>query len=161
MKPTCIPMSPTDLPQQRLYVVPDLSDLCDNAVVEICEASVGGIPKKPPRGAFNIGQVEWAWSPLNNRIDNYQISLDGSQRYWLFWTLHFDDDFLTWKWIVNDDVLKVRRQGISRINAARLLLRQYWLEQERLGYLDHFHWVNDEGLLSIGELKTIAKLVWS
>ena len=70
-----IPMKPEQLPQQRVYEVLTLpqrpeSFHCRAGHGEVPEEAV---PKKGPRAAIYLGQVEWAWSPMHNSLECYYL----------------------------------------------------------------------------------------
>lgn len=50
-------MDVTNLPQQRLYSVPEIPDHLFGTKVEIAEAGDPGVPKKIPRGARSRPQA--------------------------------------------------------------------------------------------------------
>jgi hypothetical protein len=70
MKQPRIPMHPSALPQQRLYVVEDLPPrpeqfvtCCDYGIASTAEIQ---LPTRKPNSARHLCQLEWAWSPMNN-----------------------------------------------------------------------------------------------
>ncbi len=154
-----IPMSPDALPQQRLYLVPDMGGTPKNLCITKGVPGEDGIPSKLPRSATPIAQVEWAWSPMHNRIDSYHISMDSNRSRWVFWQSFFDDSNLPWRWELVSAV-STPRAGISKRLAAAALLQHYWQQEIEDMELDHYHWINDTDLLSIGEVSEIARLVW-
>ena len=80
-----IPMSPSLLPQQRLYEVLELPELPKrlDPKVEIDEPLLRNPPKTSPRKLTYLFSVEWAWSPMHGRIDNYYIN--SRRTGWLLW----------------------------------------------------------------------------
>ena len=76
-----------DQPQQRLYAVPDIPYELFDEKIEFREVGNSGVPKKIPSRAKFVIQVEWAWTPMHNRLTNYHISLDSERRRWVpgFW----------------------------------------------------------------------------
>ena len=67
-------MSPNQIPQQRLYVVPDLTEKPEELEFLKGEPGIDAIPKKIPRRASFLLQVEWAWSPAHGMILNYHLN---------------------------------------------------------------------------------------
>lgn len=68
-------MSPSRLPKQRVVALTDLSNR-----PEPFESVVGYEEKPPgvrlcngPKKTTYLGQVEWAWSPMHERIDAYYL----------------------------------------------------------------------------------------
>jgi hypothetical protein len=152
-----IPMTPQELPQQRLHLVRALPVPPSAWSVALDEAAGTEAPASLPRSARYVGQVEWAWSPMNMRIDAYQLSMSRHHRAWVLWLRPFDDNWSRW-----DDAVPVAsapRCGLAARDAARLLMAAYWRRQADDG-VDHFHWINGEGLLSAGDLKEIGRIAW-
>lgn len=80
-----IPKRPTELPQQRLYLVkgvptapPGWAPL-DNVGLDTYRKA------RVPRSARYLGQIEWACSPANSRISAYCLAMDRRRRHWLLW----------------------------------------------------------------------------
>jgi hypothetical protein len=149
-----------ELPQQRVYIVPDLPLEPESLQSNFGQAGSNGVPKKMPRGASFLLQAEWAWSPMNNRISNYHLSLDSSQKRWVFWVSYFNDSDIPWKWETAEDVLFCPRENLTREEAALFLLKEYWLSESEDCGLDQFHWLNMEGLLAVAQAKELAREVW-
>ncbi len=95
-----IPMSPDELPQQRIHEVVSLPE---RPKPFDCHVGYGGvpediIPKQAARTSIYLCQVEWAWSPMHNRLDAYYLHRGRS--HWLLWTRYWDDNWGKWEWIV-------------------------------------------------------------
>ena len=52
------------------------------------------------------------------------------------------------------------RSGVDQKQAAVYLLLEFWSFDAKEGGVDEFHWINDDGFLSIAELAAIARVVW-
>ena len=68
-----IPMSPELLPRQKLnevVTVPELPKGLDPKV-DLGEPLQRNRPKASPRKITFVCSVEWSWSPMHHRIDNY------------------------------------------------------------------------------------------
>ena len=94
-----IPMSPEELPQQRIYEVVDLPVRPEPFD---CLVGYGGVPddivsKHAPRSPLYLCQVEWAWSPMHNWLDAYYLHRGRS--HWILWTRYWDDNWGKWEWI--------------------------------------------------------------
>jgi hypothetical protein len=151
-----------DLPQQKLYAVPDLPKEWEQKLIKADNTTNSGIPKSVPRGAYFLLQTEWAWSPMHNRITNYHISMDTSRRRWVLWESFFnDDDWPYGTWSSASRVLTLQRKGIDRKKASLLLLHSNWQRSLKDEDLDRFHWINQDGLVSVAEAIEIGKRVWS
>lgn len=151
----------TRLPQQRLYAVPELPYHLFVTKVEIAQAGDPGIPNKIPRGARFILQVEWAWSPMNNYLANYHISLDTSRRRWVLWESFLSDEQLPFRWYSVPEVSLIDKKGVTREDAAVVLLKSWWERNRDRELLDHYHFINQTGLIGIGAVAEIGKFVWS
>ena len=69
-----IPMAPSLRPQQQLYEVVKLPELPQNLdpKIEIDEPLLRNPPKTSPRKLTYLFSVEWAWSPMHNRMSAYR-----------------------------------------------------------------------------------------
>ena len=148
-------MAPEQLPQQRLYAVADSPEVALTSLVTSGVMGEEGIPKRMPRGASFICQAEWAWSPWNNRIDNYHISLDSTRRRWVFWSSWLDDNGLPWQWLTRERVYVLPRGAASREAAAKAMLHAFWLPQLCREEIDRYHWLGATDLLGVGEVDAV------
>ena len=84
-----IPISPSALPQQRLYEVKSLPATTAQLPVKLLdyeqEHGLLGIPKTPTKKSIPVGKVEWSWSPMHSRVDQYVISSRGRVLVTLVW----------------------------------------------------------------------------
>lgn len=154
-------MSPEQLPQQRMYVVKDLAPIPNGCDIKLFDYEthhgLAGIPKKPTKKSIYLAQVEWAWSPMHNRLDAYYIHK--GRTHWLLWSSILDDHDVPWKW--NDHpVANVPIEGVSEYQAAVYLLLAYWKSEACSYAVDRYHWVNEEGALSVAQLAAIGEAVW-
>jgi hypothetical protein len=153
-----IPMSPDQLPQQRIHEVVDLIERPDPFDFSV---GYGSVPentrgKGKPKSAAYLAQVEWAWSPMHNRLDAYY--LHRGRRHWVLLSQYWDDNWGKWEWV---DIGFVPRKGVSHRQAAAHLLLEYWKSEEVDSDLDEFHWINTAEGLSVSELMAIAREVWT
>jgi len=157
MKTPTIPMSPELLPKQRLNLVTELpgrpnpfdSAVGWNAVPE------SAMPKRGPRNASYLGQVEWAWGPMNERLDAYYIHR--GRKFWVLWIYAYDDNWSVWNWVA---VGCVPLGQASEKEAAAPLMLDMFAWQRDDDDLDCFHWINEEGLLDVEEWQAISRAVW-
>jgi hypothetical protein len=156
MKTPSIPMSPSDLPQQRVVEVVDLPP-CPNEI-DVCLYTKykRQMPRKPSRNVKYLCQVEWAWSPMHNRISCYYMHKGRS--CWILWERSYDNDCGRWLWTV---AASVPHKSCTEYQAATHLLRAIWQWEYEDCELDQPHWVNDIDLLSMADLAAIARAVWS
>ena len=152
-----IPMSPEELPQQRIHEVVGLPDRPAEFDCEVGYSvfSDGAIPKNAPTNSTYLCQVEWAWSPAHNRLDAYYLHRGRS--HWSLWSKYWDDNWMKWEQIT---VGYVPRRGVDQKQAAVYLLLEFWAFDAKEGDVDQFHWINEDGYLSIAELAAIAREVW-
>jgi len=159
MKKPTIPMSPDQLPQQRVYEVVGLPErpvpfdaIADYGLPE------GTACKGRPRGARFLCQVEWAWSPMHNRISAYY--LNRGRTHWSVWI--FDprahEPSGDPRWVPVACV--PRAQATGHEAAVHLLLEAWMMEKACLG-LDAFHWISAADTLRVAELHAIATRVWA
>jgi hypothetical protein len=153
-----IPMSPDELPQQRIHEVvelPERPEPFDFAAGYSCK-----VPQKPitygePRSAIYLGQVEWAWSPMHNRLEAYYLQRD--RNYWVLWSRYWDDNEGGWGWII---IACVANKVVSEAQAAVHLLIEFWKYEAEESWLDHFHWINEADYLSVAQLAAIGRTIW-
>ena len=152
-----IPMSPEDLPQQRIHEVAVLPERPDRfeCIVGYRSYPKGSLPKQPGRSSTYLCQVEWAWSPMHNRLDAYL--LHRGRTHWSLWNQYWDDNEGGWGRIAAGCVSK---RNVTERQGAVHLLMEFWKEQLVDGDLDQFHWINEGAYLSVGDLMPIAREVW-
>jgi hypothetical protein len=154
-----IPMSPSELPQQRIHEVVSLParPAKFSSFVNYSNLPEGTVAKNPPRNAIYLCQVEWAWSPAHNRLDSYY--LNKGRTHWSLWSRYLDDNDCPWKWVWVP-VGCVPLAGLDDRTAAIHLLIDFWRFDANEGGVDEFHWINEAEYLSIAELAAIAREVW-
>jgi hypothetical protein len=153
-----IPMSPDELPQQRIHEVITLPPMPEpfNYTVGYGQFPKGSLPSNIPRNMTYLAQVEWAWSPINNRIDAYY--LHKGRTHWSLWSRYWDDNWSQWSDMA---IGCVPRRGVSEHQAAVYLLLEFWKDEITGNSLDEFHWINEQRYLSVAELAAIAREVWN
>ena len=152
-----IPMSPDQLPQQRIHEVVALPDRPDPFDCHVGHGAVPAdvLPKSGPRSRTYLAQAEWAWSPMHNRIDAYY--LHRGRTHWVLWLRSYDDNWGQWNWAA---IACVRQNGVTEHQAAVHLLMEFWKEEATENGVDQFHWINENDGLSVGDLMAIARIVW-
>ena len=156
-KQPTIPMSPTQLPQQRVYEVVDLPKRPKSFD---CRVGYGcsprdGLPKTGLDHAAYLCQVEWAWSPMHSRLDAYYLHRGRSE--WSLWSKFWDDDWDRWEHI---GIGTVGRRGVSQTQAGVYLLIAFWRQEITDSSLDQFHWINEAVELSVAQLGAMAREIW-
>ena len=158
-KPFTVPMSPKQLPQQRLVEVVGLPPLPPGTRI-ITDALK--IPKKqakragPKKDTFLVA-LEWAWSPMHSRLQGFSLERY-ENRDWVLWSYFVDleengDD----PWVVS---AVCPRSDLDERTAAIHLVIASLKEEIEVQDLDHFHWIADSGLLAPAEMRAIALQVW-
>ena len=89
---------------------------------------------------------------MHSRLDNYFIEQSGE--WWLLWN-SFEDDTSNWD-VVWTLYSAAKCEIAVEYEAAIYSLMDAWSGDE----IDHFHWVNHEGVLSAGDMNKIARAVW-
>ena len=152
-----IPMSPEDLPQQRIHEVVTLPKRPEEFDFKVGYElfPYGELPKNAPTNSTYLCQVEWAWSPAHSRLDAYY--LHRGRTHWSLWSKYWDDNWMKWEQIT---VGYVPRRGVDQKQAAVYLLLEFWTFDAQENSVDEFHWINEDGFISIAELAAIAREVW-
>jgi hypothetical protein len=158
-----IPMVPEDLPQQLLFAVEELPSRPDGLEFQYLDFeakhTLRGIPQKPTKKSIYLCQAEWAWSPMNNRIESFYIH--EGPAHWLFWFGHFfDEDPGEWHWKYFP-AFTCTKLNMSTEQVAVFMLMEYWRREVAYYDLDRYHWINGEGILSVSQIEAIAEIVWS
>jgi hypothetical protein len=153
-----VPMRAGDLPKQRIALVVAIPPRPAGFLAETDLQKLNDPPRKMPRTARYIGQMEWAWSPNNSRLDAYYLSTDARRARWYLWIRFYDDDW--GRWAAPQVYARAPKKSVPPKVAAILLLADAWAEETRESQLDHFHWINEAGFLSVEELRAIGRAVW-
>ena len=159
-RPT-LPMSPSALPQQRLSLVVDMPPRPAGFRfgVGYGDFPEGVVPRQGvPRSPRYLVQTEWAQTPMNSGVDAFY--LQARRKVWVLWTRSLDDNAYPWRW----DWLAIGwcdRRGVDERAAASHLLLEYWRFQARRegrGPTRNPHdWINEEGFLSIADVRAIVR----
>ena len=153
-----IPMSPTELPQQRIHEVLEFAERPEpfDCIVGYGAVPTSAIPKNGPSSPIYLAQVEWAWSPMHSRVSAYYLHRGRS--HWVLWLRSYDDNYGCWDW---QAIGCVPKKGVSQRQAATFLLMEMWKHEISDGGLDQFHWINENEYLSVAELMAIARAIWT
>lgn len=109
-----------------------------------------------PRKPIYLGEVEWAWSPREGRVDAYYIHR--SRRHWILWLHQHDDNWGRWDWVPCG---YVPLKKADKRAAAFYLIADLWSgARDSIEALDHFHWVEEDAEFSKSDWLSIGKLVW-
>lgn len=159
-KPFQVPMSPADLPQQRLVEMIKLPPLPKTLeiVTNHDQLPTRHSDRESPGKSTFLVALEWAWSPMHNRLQGFSLERHASGD-WVLWGYFVDfvenDEH---PWVISavcpHEDLDERTAGIYLLLAA---LR----EAAAVDGLDRFHWIADQGLLGPAEMRVIADKVWA
>ena len=155
-----IPMTPDARPNQRLNVVRCVADKPNDLDVFIQWKNpipYKHYPKGTPRKLIFVCSVEWAWSPMNNRIANYYIN--PKPWGWALWDNRLDDHDVPWSWWWDFLAYSWKTRAGQKTIAAQMLLAS-WKDEAEQDYLDHYHWINNTGCLDVEDVQAIAREVW-
>lgn len=156
-----IPMDLSTLPQQRLYEIKSLPAETTQLLVELLdyeqEHGLLGIPNTPTKESITVGQVEWSWSPMHSRVDQYVIHK--GDEFWLLWCGTPDDNTETdiGNWF---PTARLPIANFDEKQVAISSLKAFWHREVDWLNLDKYHWINSEGILSVADLESIAVSVW-
>ena len=114
-------------------------------------------PKGTPRKLTFVCSVEWAWSPMNNRIANYYINQ--KPWGWAFWDNWLNDHDVPWSWRWNFLAYSGQAKADEKTIAAYMLMAS-WKDEAEHQDLDHYHWINNTGCLDVEDVQAIAREVW-
>lgn len=138
-----------------------LRELKDAEILVNVDAEALGLRQRPPADADYLGRVEWAWSPMNNRVDAFWITKPWKTKdIWVLWYGSPDDN--SWDedaWIYA--VAAVAKQKFhDAVSAARTMVAARWvadLEELRHG---SFHLIYDVDLFEETDFEQIASVVF-
>jgi len=152
-----IPMSPSELPQQRIHEVVGLPERPEPFDCEIDYGTLSSckLPKNGPSNSVYLCQVEWAWSPMHNRLDAYY--LHRGRTHWVLWSKYWDDNWMKWEQVA---VGCVPHHGVTQKQAAVYLLLEFWAFDAKESDVDRYHSINEDAFLSVSEVAEIARQVW-
>jgi hypothetical protein len=157
MRKPVVPMSPDELPQQRIYPVVDLPERPQPFDVLFDGLWPPGTVAKRPYAASFLCHAEWAWSPMHNRICGYYLGR--GRTHWVLWSFdpqaHEPSGYPRWQPVA----CVPRGQATEREAEVHLLLAHWASEREFMG-VDRVHWINETGALSVGEVHAVATRVW-
>ena len=156
-----IPMLPSELPQQRISEVVPLEPrpAVFNFEVGYGDFPAGVLPRQGvPRSPDLLVQVEWAETPNNYGVEAFY--LHARKACWVLWLRTLNDNTYPFEWDWQA-VGYCNRKGVDRTAAATHLLLEYWrFERERGASSpddDDFNWINEEGFLSIADVRAIVR----
>jgi hypothetical protein len=138
-----------------------LKDLRKAEILVNVDADALRLPQRPPADADYLGRVEWARSPMNNRVDAFWIKKPWKTKdIWVLWYGSPDDN--SWDedgWIYA--VAAVGRQkSHDAVSAARTMVAARWvadLEELRHG---SYLLIHDLDLFEETDFEQIASVVF-
>ena len=110
-----------------------------------------------PRKRIFLFSAEWAWSPMNNRLNHFY--LNPNQTGWLLWSNYTEDGNPPWTWHWELLAYGSRCKAHEKTIATHLLL-EFWKWEAEHNLAGHYDKVSRSGLFSTAEVNTIARKVW-
>lgn len=166
-----IPLLPEQIPQQKLRLVKSLPvrPLGFGLIHAPWRKSI----KTDSRESHTLCQLEWAWSPMHNRIQTWELTQSRCKRYYLLQTGFFNDESLFQHYDEDDQPVdgpepwEFQALGHCKVHPelslhehAVLLLHDALVAETTDSSLDKYHWINAEELLDCADLEAIARSVW-
>ena len=155
MRSPVIPMAPGQRPRQHLWLLTAMPEPDPMPEIHCYPDEVLGAPQRINRNAEMLCHVEWAWGPMNGSLEAYYIHRGRGR--WILWVRAYGDDD-GWTYM---PLASCPSRGLGEWEAAMLLLAFYF--DRRLAQsesFDCFHWINEVGMLDVGDLEAIADAVW-
>lgn len=154
-----VPVSPEELPQQRMTPVVDLPPRPDGFLGHchyLDPLERGLYPKAMPASAQYLAMVEWACLPTHSRVDAWYLSVNRRRSHWLLWSASYDDGRGCW----SEALYAWALRGPEPAEVAVVYLVHDALEDESHNHLEVFDFISGTGLLSVPQLLAIARSVW-
>ena len=158
-KPFTVPMTPDQLPQQRLVQVLDLPPLPEGAriVADDRQFPEAHADRVSPGDTTFLIALEWSWSPMHSRLQGFSLERY-EHRDWVLWSYFVDfvengDHPWVLSAVCADSDLDERTAAIHMVSASLL-------EEIRIQDLDRWHWIADTGLLGPAEMRAIGRELW-
>jgi hypothetical protein len=155
MKSPRIPLMPSQRPRQTVWLVTGMPSLDDCPGLVCDHKKLVDIPARMSRTAGMLCQVEWAWGPMHASVDAYYIHRGRSR--WILWSKYYDDNMEVWYDVA---MASSRRRRLDARAAGMILLARSFGWRREHENLDRFHWINQAGLLSIGDIEAVADEAW-
>ena len=114
-------------------------------------------PTAAPRNRIYLFSAEWAWSPINNRLNYYFLT--PTQTGWQLWNNYTEDGHLPWSWHWQLLAYGNRCRANEKTIGTHLLL-EFWKWEAEYYSLEHYDKVVRSGLLSKADVNAIAGKVW-
>lgn len=139
------------------HIIPHLADrpVPFDSVVGWDEKPMGFKYPHGPSDPEYLGQIEWAWSPREGRLNAYY--LHKSRFHWVLWSRYYDDNWEKWDWTA---LGYVPIEQATKRQAAIQLMADFWRYEREFSDLGHFHFVDEEGSLSATDWQNIGRMVW-
>jgi len=157
-----IPMSPEEVPIQGYRIDVPLPPRPEDfkPVAFNYEAHKQLVPLKRPPSATCLAQLEWAWSPMNNAILKFHLSLNREKTHWIGWYSAFNDCEFPCHWETVPYFI-AENHGENRDVMSVHMLAEMLADLMGVSEYDRFHWINDGGYLGVPRVEAIGDLVWA
>jgi len=165
-----VPLSPSELPQQRVYEVTKLPMYApkleatsiiypDKRDYAWCLPDEKLQKRYPGRAKF-LAQIEWAWGLNSTRLHEYYVASNTKKSHWFLWIQWFNEN--SWE----PRFEKTLATYCPRVShdphiIGTYLLHHLWKTEIDYMELDEPHWINSTGLLSVSDINAISRNLWS
>jgi hypothetical protein len=100
-----------------------------------------------PRSARYLGMVEWAWSPMHNRLDAYYLSTNLHRAHWILWLGGLDGGAQLSPIGEAQVYAYCLKPGVHSEVAMVYLLKESWMFESRKWDIDCYHFITLSQLL--------------
>lgn len=167
-----IALHPSQLPQQKLTVVRGVPEL--PADWQFTHAEWGDKFEEDFSTTEYLCALEWAWSPMHNRLQSWKISKSRCANYFLLSTGFFNDEALLGPcdedgepldedlepWTFYEVGYCKTYPNLSFKDHAVLCLIESLREEVEVSEIDEYHWVNSADYFDCSDIAAIARVVW-
>jgi len=94
---------------------------------------------------------------MHHRIDNSY--LNPHRTGWLLWNNDLDDGTVPWSWHWSL-YAHCEKGKFDEKTIAIHLIKALWESEAEDQSAEHYHWINNTGLLSVEEIQALGREVW-
>ncbi len=150
-----IPMLHSQLPNQKQIKAGSVPHRPENFWFDVSDSCAPEIEPAFDDECKYLCQAEWAWGPFHTRLDAYYLYR--TRQEWVLMAEYWNDDDGGW---IEACAGVAKLGALTMKQAAVYLLLERWRFEAENSDLDHYHWINEEGYLTIADIKGIARVVW-
>lgn len=168
-----IALHPSELPQQKLTLVREVPEFPKDWLFTFDDHQ-GDLIKAQGSSEF-LCSLEWAWSPMHDRLQSWVATKSKCGEFILLTTGFFNEDALyglcdengnpvdadAEPWIFQEIGFCKVHPHLSFKDHALLCLIESLREEISYSEIDEYHWINSQGLLSCSDIAAVARVVWA